>query len=64
VTSFNELRKDGMKIERQNLLNPSEKPKKSYVEECLGNRDGIIIAASDYMRSFADQIRPYTSKKF
>jgi len=64
VTSFNELRKDGMKIERENLLNPTEKPKKSYVEECLGGRDGIIIAATDYMRSFADQIRPYTSKNF
>jgi pyruvate dehydrogenase E1 component len=64
VTSFNELRKDGMTIERKNLLNPSEKPKKCYVEECLGKREGPIIAASDYMRSFADQIRPYTSKAF
>jgi pyruvate dehydrogenase E1 component len=64
VTSFNELRKDGMEIERQNLLNPKEKPKKSYVEECLGRREGTIIAASDYMRSFADQIRPYISKAF
>ena len=64
VTSFNELRKDGMITERQNLLNPTEKPKKSYVEECLSKRDGTIIAASDYMRSFADQIRPYISKAF
>ena len=64
VTSFNELRKDGMTTERINLLNPSEKPKTSYVEECLGRRDGMVIAASDYMRSFADQIRPYTSKTF
>ena len=64
VTSFNELRKDGMEIERKNLLNPSEKPLKSYVEECLSKREGPIIAASDYMRSFADQIRPYTSKAF
>tara|TARA_B110000196_G_scaffold298005_1_gene289542 strand:- start:201 stop:794 length:594 start_codon:yes stop_codon:yes gene_type:complete len=64
VTSFNELRKDGMDIERKNLLNPSIIPEKSYVEECLSKRDGPIIAASDYMRSFADQIRPYTSKSF
>jgi len=64
VTSFNELRKDGMKIERKNLLNPTEKPEKSYVEECLNNREGPVIAASDYMRSFVDQIRPYTSKAF
>ena len=64
VTSFNELRKDGMMIERENLLNPGESLKKSYVEECLTNREGPVIAASDYMRSFADQIRPYTSKSF
>jgi len=64
VTSFNELRKDGMKTERKNLLNPAEKNKKSFVEECLSKREGPIIAASDYMRSFADQIRPYISKSF
>ena len=64
VTSFNELRKDGMMIERENLLNPGESLKKSYVEECLTDREGPVIAASDYMRSFADQIRPYTSKSF
>jgi len=64
VTSFNELRKDGMTIDRKNLLNPTEKSEKSYVENCLNSREGPIIAASDYMRSFADQIRPYTSKPF
>jgi pyruvate dehydrogenase E1 component len=64
VTSFNELRKDGMNIERKNLLNPTVKPEKSYVEECLSKREGPIIAASDYMRSFSDQIRPYTTKSF
>ena len=64
VTSFNELRKDGMSIERKNLLNPGQKPEKSYVEKCLGKREGTIIAASDYIRTFADQIRPYISKTF
>jgi len=64
VTSFNELRKDGMETERKNLLNPGEKPERSYVEKCLEKRDGPIIAASDYVRSFADQIRPYLSKSF
>ena len=64
VTSFNELRKDGMETERKNLLNPGGKPEKSYVEKCLEKRDGPIIAASDYVRSFADQIRPYLSKPF
>ena len=64
VTSFNELRRDGMETERWNLLNPNEKRKKSYVQKCLEKRDGPIIAASDYTRSFSDQIRPYTDKNF
>ena len=64
VTSFNELRKDGMETERNNLLNPDEKKKKSYVQQCLEKRDGPIIAASDYVRSFSDQIRPYVQKPF
>ena len=64
VTSFNELRKDGMETERRNLLNPGEKSKKSYVQKCLEKREGPIIAASDYVRSYADQIRHYLSKSF
>jgi pyruvate dehydrogenase E1 component len=64
VTSFNELRKDGMETERKNLLNPLEEPEKSYVQKCLDKSDGPIIAASDYMRTYADQIRPYLSKPF
>ncbi len=64
VTSFNELKKDGMEIERGNLLNPKDKPKKSYVQKCLNSQEGIIFAASDYIRSHADQIRPYINKPF
>ena len=47
-----------MNIERKNLLNPGQKPEKSYVEKCLGKREGTIIAASDYIRTFVDQISP------
>ena len=64
VTSFNELRRDGMETERKNLLNPSEKSETSYVQKCLEKRDGLIIAASDYIRAYTDQIRPYLSKPF
>ena len=64
VTSYNELRKDGLEIERYNLLNPNEKPKETYVEKCLKNSEGPILAASDYMRISSDQIRPYTNKSF
>ena len=64
VTSFNELRKNGMEVERFNLLNPAETNKKSYVEECLGKQQGPILTATDYMRINADQIRPFTKKSF
>ena len=64
VTSFNELKKDGMEVERKNLLNPSDKPNKSYVETCLHRQEGTIIAASDYIRSYSDQIRPFVKKPF
>ena len=64
VTSFNELRKDGMEVERKNLLNPNNNKEKSYIEKCLEKRDGPVIAVSDYVRSFSDQIRPYTGKPF
>ncbi len=64
VTSFNELRRDGLEVERYNLLNPDKKRKISYVELCLEKTEGPIMAASDYMRMNSDQIRPYTKKSF
>lgn len=64
VTSFTELARDGMHVERFNRLNPEEKPKQSFVEQVLSSGgksrdDSPIIAATDYIRSYADQIRPY-----
>jgi len=64
VTSFSELRRDGLEVERYNLLNPTEEKKITYLEKCLGKTEGPILAASDYMRMNADQIRPYISKSF
>ncbi len=64
VTSFSELRKDAIEIERYNLLNPDEKNKKNFIEECLLDTEGPVLAASDYIRLNADQIRPFTSKSF
>ena len=64
VTSFNELRREGLETERSNLLNPDKEQKKSYVEKCLGKTEGPILAASDYMRMNSDQIRPYINKSF
>jgi len=64
VTSFNELRRNGLEVERYNLLNPDKEPKKTYVESCLSKTEGPILAASDYMRMNSDQIRPYINKSF
>ena len=64
VTSFSELRKNGMETERYNLLHPDKKRKMSYIEECLGGSEGPILAASDYMRLNSDQIRSYINKSF
>jgi len=59
ATSFNELRRDGMAVERWNLLHPTEQRRKSWVEGQLSGHDGPVIASTDYMRNFADQIREY-----
>jgi pyruvate dehydrogenase E1 component len=45
------------------MLHPEESPKLSHVERCLANTEGPIVAATDYMRIFADQIRPYIPNK-
>jgi pyruvate dehydrogenase E1 component len=62
--SFNELRRHGMETERWNLLHPTQAPRRSYVEACLGSRQGPVIAATDYMRVFADQIRAYVPRRY
>ncbi|MGE7418988.1 transketolase-like TK C-terminal-containing protein, partial [Methylobacterium tarhaniae] len=62
--SFTELRREAMAVERWNLLHPTETQKKSYVETCLEGRQGPVIAATDYMRLFADQIRPYVPGRY
>jgi pyruvate dehydrogenase E1 component len=64
VTSFTELRRDGIDCERWNMLHPEEQPRFSHVEQCMADRDGPVIAATDYMRSFADQIRSFLPKHY
>jgi len=53
-----------MEVERFNQLNPSSNEKKSYVEECFSINPMPVIASTDYMRSYADQIRPYINEDF
>ncbi|KJJ96864.1 pyruvate dehydrogenase (acetyl-transferring), homodimeric type [Pseudomonas sp. GD04087] len=63
VPSFNELRRDGLAVERWNRLHPGQKPKQSYVEECLSGRKGPVIASTDYMKLYAEQIRQWVPSK-
>jgi pyruvate dehydrogenase E1 component len=62
ATSFTELRRDGMAAERWNLLHPEDKARVPYVTQCLEKRAGPVVAASDYMKTFADQIRPFVPR--
>lgn len=64
VTSFTELRREGLAMERYNALHPLEKQKVSYVSEQLKDQKGPIIAATDYMRAYADQIRPFITHRY
>src|SRR5436305_504017 len=64
ATSFNELRRDGMSAERWSLLHPSEPRRKSYLETSLEGHAGPVIAATDYMRSFADQVRSQIPRRY
>jgi len=57
--SFTELARDGQTCERWNRLNPDSKKKVSHIEKCLAKGKGPLIAATDYVRLFAEQIRPY-----
>jgi pyruvate dehydrogenase E1 component len=62
--SFTELRRDGLETERWNMLHPEERPRKSHVARCLEGRDGPVIASTDYMKAFADGIRPYVPGRY
>lgn len=64
VTSFNELRKEGLAVERYNNMHPQNIPQESYVTSQLKGRRGPVIASTDYMRIYADQIRPFVPNRY
>jgi pyruvate dehydrogenase E1 component len=64
VPSFTELRREAIDVERWNLLHPGETPRRSWIETCLGSREGPVVATTDYVRLFADQIRPYVPRLY
>jgi|RhiMethySRZTD1v2_1073278.scaffolds.fasta_scaffold05474_11 pyruvate dehydrogenase E1 component len=66
ATSFNQLYRDAHSVERWNLMHPGEKPRVPYVTECLAGTEGVVVAASDYIRSQPDMLsrwigRPLTT---
>ena len=64
VTSFSELRKNALAVERWNMLHPGEPRKKTFIEETLADREGPFIASTDYMKTVADQIRQWVPGKY
>ena len=64
VPSFTELRREAIDAERWNLLHPTEPPRQSYVETVPDRPEGPVVAATDYMRLFADQIRPWVPGRY
>jgi pyruvate dehydrogenase E1 component len=64
ATSFSELRREALDVERYNLLNPEATPQVPYVVTCLGGREGPFIAATDYMKIVPDQIRQWVPGRY
>ncbi len=64
VTSFNELRKDALETERWNRLNPDKEKRVSHIESAVENKVNPIIASTDYMKSFPEQIARFIPNKF
>jgi pyruvate dehydrogenase E1 component len=56
ATSYNELYRDAHRVERWNLLHPTERPRVAYVTECLSGTEGVVVAASDYLKAHPDMI--------
>lgn len=59
VTSYNELRREGLAVDRWNRLHPAEAPRTTHIAQVMANEPGPIIASSDYMKSVPDQLSPW-----
>ncbi|BDE05433.1 pyruvate dehydrogenase E1 component [Vulcanimicrobium alpinum] len=63
-TSFTMLHRDGESAARWNLLHPTEEPRRAFVSQQLDGHAGPVIAATDYVKTFAEQIRPFVERRF
>jgi pyruvate dehydrogenase E1 component len=64
VTSFTELRREGLEVERWNMLHPTDDPRRPYVAERLAEHEGPVVASTDYIRAFPDQIRQWVPGRY
>lgn len=64
MTSINELRRDGLACQRYNMLHPTKAPKQPYVAQQLANHDGPVVCATDYVKSYAEQIAGFVEQRF
>ena len=64
ATSFNLLGRDGLETERWNRMHPEDKPKLAYITQCLENTAGPVIAATDYIKGYAEQVRQFVPKNY
>jgi pyruvate dehydrogenase E1 component len=62
--SFTLLAREGNDAARWNLLHPAAAPRRSYVEQCLKDTQGPVVASTDYVRAFAEQIRPFVPRRY
>lgn len=62
ITSYKELRREALEVERWNLLNPNQTPKESYISKMLGKEDGVFVASSDYVKALPDSISKWFPK--
>ncbi|MFT5041161.1 MAG: pyruvate dehydrogenase E1 component [Hyphomicrobiaceae bacterium] len=62
--SLTEARRDGEEVERWNRMHPDQEPRRCHVAQCLDGRDGPLVAATDYVRMFPEQIRPFVNRRF
>lgn len=64
ATSFNLLGQDGLEVDRWNLMHPDSAPRKAYITQCLQDAPGPVIAATDYVKAYADQVRKYIPQSY
>jgi pyruvate dehydrogenase E1 component len=64
LTSVNELQREGKAVERWNMLHPEDEPRTSYVTRCLQDAEGPVIAATDYIKAYTDQIREFVPGRY